>query len=48
MAKGQGLREVGGGGVESGLQAWNEREPLLENKCVDWVDKSKRKGHSEF
>lgn len=31
MAKGQGLGKAGGGGVESGLEAWDEREPILEN-----------------
>ena len=46
MPKGQGWRESRGReGVESGLEAWDERESLLENKSVDWVDKSKRKSH---
>ena len=34
-----------GEGVENQLEARIEREPLLENQSVGWVDKSKRESH---
>lgn len=42
MAKGQGLGKAGGGGVESGLEAWDEG--AYSRKHVKWTGLTSRKG----